>query len=218
VNFFYGIPFDDYFRYHPPTTSERKRKHDAANALSRSACFNVWAAIDESDMESALDEVQDFGRAICGLFVNSLCLKWADMSLEALVEATANRDKEAVLQLVQQIRMFANQGITLDSLPKAPTPASDPCDPLHVDTPDPAPTPAPTPAPAPSIQYQESPDEFARYLQSQVKAGVTYLMVALHPTLVETTFNFTIHPHEQDGDTADFVVSSASPALIRRIN
>lgn len=64
----------------------------------------------------------------------------------------------------------------------------------------------------------ESPDALAQYLQRQVAAGHTYLTVSLRPTLVETTFSFTIYPTHENGETAEFTVAAQAPSLIRRQN
>ncbi|MGL5922126.1 Acb2/Tad1 domain-containing protein [Chroococcidiopsis sp.] len=68
------LPIEEYFRYHPPGTAERKRKHDLINQLS-----------------------MEFAKALSLEIVDEDCKK---MALFAL----------------QQCRMFANQGITVDEL------------------------------------------------------------------------------------------------------
>lgn len=69
-----SIAIKDYFKYHPPTTEERKAKHNEIN-------------------EAALSFAQ---------------------SLDSLVE---DEDcKKMALFAIQQARMFANQGITVDDL------------------------------------------------------------------------------------------------------
>lgn len=68
------LPIEEYFRYHPPTTIERKEKHEAVN-------------------QSALD----FALLIDATIIDEDCKKMA-------------------LFAVQQARMFANQGITVDEL------------------------------------------------------------------------------------------------------
>lgn len=69
-----SLPIEEYFRYHPPVTDERKRKHDRINSLAL-----------------------EFAKAIDVEIADADCKKMA-------------------LFAVQQARMFANQGITVDEL------------------------------------------------------------------------------------------------------
>lgn len=69
-----NLPLEEYFRYHPPKTEERKEKHNAVN-------------------EAALQ----LAKIIDSVVVDEDCKKMAIFA-------------------VQQARMFANQGITVDSL------------------------------------------------------------------------------------------------------
>lgn len=68
------LPIEEYFRYHPPQTQERIRKHDRINQLSMEFAKIIDCEVEDED-----------------------CKK---MALFAL----------------QQCRMFANQGITVDEL------------------------------------------------------------------------------------------------------
>lgn len=68
------IPIEEYFKYHPPTTEERKAKHNKVN-------------------EGALS----FAKIIDAMVSDEDCKKMA-------------------LFAIQQARMFANQGITVDEL------------------------------------------------------------------------------------------------------
>jgi len=70
------IPIEEYFRYHPPTTDERKRKHN---------------------------------------LINDLALQFAKAIDEEIVDSTT---KQYAIFAVQQARMFANQGITVDDISK----------------------------------------------------------------------------------------------------
>lgn len=69
-----NIPIEEYFRYHPPTTQERKDKHDLINTKA----LQLALAIDQS-------------------VADPQC-------------------KQFAIFAVQQARMFANQGITVDDL------------------------------------------------------------------------------------------------------
>jgi hypothetical protein len=68
------LPIEEYFRYHPPVSDERKRKHERINQLA----LQFAKAIDE--------------------------------------ELTDPVTKQYAIFAVQQARMFANQGITVDEL------------------------------------------------------------------------------------------------------
>ena len=69
-----SIPIEDYFRYHPPKTEERKQKHEA---------------------------------------VNKAALEFAKV-----VEACVKDEQTKLFSIfaIQQARMFANQGITVDDI------------------------------------------------------------------------------------------------------
>jgi hypothetical protein len=114
-------PIEEYFKYHPVTTPERKAKHDMANNESLGICNTLWCAIDSFAPGDAYTQVvrkaiERFQRAIAITFTDPMCQKWLIKSLDGLMIGAMNRDKEAVLQSAQQARMFANQGITLDSI------------------------------------------------------------------------------------------------------
>lgn len=68
------LPIDEYFKYHPPLTEERKSIHDAINE----AALSFAKVLDES----VLDE----------------------------------ETKKMAFFAIQQARMFANQGATIDEL------------------------------------------------------------------------------------------------------
>jgi hypothetical protein len=68
------LPIEEYFRYHPPKTEERKQKHNAVN-----------------------DAALQFAKIVDASVVDEDCKKMAMFA-------------------IQQARMFANQGITVDSL------------------------------------------------------------------------------------------------------
>lgn len=68
------IPIEEYFRYHPPKTENRKRKHEQINSLSIEFAKAIDAAIEDEDC------------------------------------------KHMALFALQQCRMFANQGITVDEV------------------------------------------------------------------------------------------------------
>lgn len=69
-----NLPIEEYFKYHPPVTEERKVKHEEINNAAMSFAQIVDANIEDED-----------------------CRKMAFFA-------------------IQQARMFANQGITVDEL------------------------------------------------------------------------------------------------------
>ncbi len=68
------LPVEEYFKYHPPLTDERKAKHNAINEAALAFAKAVNASVDDED-----------------------CRKMAFFA-------------------IQQARMFANQGATIDEL------------------------------------------------------------------------------------------------------
>lgn len=68
------LPIGEYFKYHPPTTEERKAKHNA---------------------------------------VNEAALKFAEVVEESCLDFDCQK---MAIFAIQQARMFANQGITVDEL------------------------------------------------------------------------------------------------------
>ena len=69
-----SIPIEEYFKYHPPITEERKQAHNAVN-------------------EAALT----FAKVVEANVLEAKC-------------------KDQTFFAIQQARMFANQGITIDEL------------------------------------------------------------------------------------------------------
>lgn len=69
-----NIPIEEYFRYHPPTTQERKDKHNRINEVA----LEFAKAVDEL--------IEDQQTKACAIFA------------------------------IQQARMLANQGITVDEI------------------------------------------------------------------------------------------------------
>ena len=112
-----GIPVSEYFRYHPPVTEARKQKHETANT----ACLKLFNELYKtSDLEEIRRQLRVFTALMTNLVDNHTCRNWAIKSLEAAGNAATNQDQEAVLMHIQQIRMFINQGITIDELQNIP--------------------------------------------------------------------------------------------------
>jgi hypothetical protein len=113
----------EYFKYHPVTTTERQAAHDVVNATAFALCEQLWSLIDASDNMYSNQYLSDGLKlknvscaVIRGQFKDAVCHFWMEESMGRLEKAIYQLEKTSVLMCVQQIRMFANQGITLDSL------------------------------------------------------------------------------------------------------
>jgi len=107
-----GIPLSDWFKYHPPTTEDRKAKHEAVNRLS----FVLASSIDSMGW----DEISKEAIAqIIGLFdspAKESTVKVTEWILNLHDQLKAESNPENKMMLIQQIRMFANQAVTFESL------------------------------------------------------------------------------------------------------
>jgi len=107
-----GIPLSDWFKYHPPTTEDRKAKHEAVNKFS----LTLAQSIDCLDWGEILNAT--IAQTI-GLFDNPTkestvkIIEWI-LNLRDQLEAESNPENK--MMLIQQIRMFANQAVTFESL------------------------------------------------------------------------------------------------------
>jgi hypothetical protein len=112
---FDDIPIEEYFRYHPPTTEERKAKHNEVNDI----CLKVARDLTQPFLSCAeVGAGMDKLIALTQLIKDETCLKWANWSIDSLWVVVKNRggDTESVIMRIQQVRMFLNQGITIDEL------------------------------------------------------------------------------------------------------
>ncbi len=110
---FDGIPIGEYFRYHPPQTEVRKVKHQRVN----DECLEVAKALTQpflSDLEINRGVAQL--RALTQNVFDALCVKWATTSIDFVQAAAKSGDEESIIMHIQQVRMFLNQGITIDEL------------------------------------------------------------------------------------------------------
>ena len=109
-----GIELAEYFKYHPPLTQERKDAHERVNRLCLTACEDFFGANSVGDVQQIYSA---FHEEIVGVTKNKLCQKWILNTLEQLlISASLKRSDESIMMNIQQIRMFANQGITIDEL------------------------------------------------------------------------------------------------------
>jgi hypothetical protein len=103
----------DYFKYHPPISEERKLAHETVNRLCLVACENLFA----SQLPDIVEKVcTGLASALLNLTRDAVCGRWITNAIDRLKESALSGDEEAILMLIQQARMFANQGITLDEL------------------------------------------------------------------------------------------------------
>lgn len=107
-----GIPLSDWFKYHPPTTEDRKAKHEMVNELSLALARSINCMDWDRTLKLAIAQ-------IIGLFDNPTkestvkVIEWI-LNLRDQLEAESNPDNK--MMLIQQIRMFANQAVTFESL------------------------------------------------------------------------------------------------------
>jgi hypothetical protein len=119
---------EDYFKYHPPTTEERRVAHNQVNASALRLCTMLWILVEEMPkdadheltvqyLQNSVSVLNNEVETIVSTFSDETAKKWAKHAATILrrdgIEAM---DKESILMGVQQIRMFANQGVTMDSL------------------------------------------------------------------------------------------------------
>jgi hypothetical protein len=111
-------PLKDYFQYHPVLTEERKAKHDRANKESLDLCQGLWDLLDlEGDrIDRANDFIKLYSMHVGSLFNDPLAKIWFFSSIDEILVGVGMLDRQNILQSIQLCRMFANQGITLDSL------------------------------------------------------------------------------------------------------
>jgi hypothetical protein len=112
----FNLPIEEYFRYHPPNTIERKTKHEQVNNITLEIAkqlIDLPRGTKIGEIERICDELRKFVRSICA---DSTCQKWAN---KAIIEASMGarmRNDERILMNIQQCRMFLNQGIVVDEL------------------------------------------------------------------------------------------------------
>ena len=108
-----GIPVDKYFEYHPPQTEERRRKHE----INNTACLQLFYKLSKTDDPQIIREsLREFNALMSHLLDDHLTRSWALKSLELAGQSALSQDRESVLMCIQQVRMFVNQGITIDEL------------------------------------------------------------------------------------------------------
>ena len=103
----------DYFQYHPPKTEARKISHDSVNHLCLMACQSLFATSDTAIVHQICNDLSD---RLFEITQEPVCLKWIKESLDRIKDTLICCDEESTLMLIQQVRMFANQAVTLDEL------------------------------------------------------------------------------------------------------
>lgn len=61
-----NLPIEEYFRYHPPVTADRKRKHDRINSLA----LEFAKAIDVEVRDEECKKMAMFALQQCRMFCN----------------------------------------------------------------------------------------------------------------------------------------------------
>ncbi len=99
-----NLPVEEYFKYHPPITSERIAKHNAVN----DAALELAKAL-----ELARTAYLEFRKAVA---INTTDTQWKQHAIAAMFPISELIESGEYLFIIQQARMFANQGITVDEL------------------------------------------------------------------------------------------------------
>lgn len=103
----------DYFQYHPPKTEARRIAHNSVNHLCLMACQSLFATNDTAIVHQICNDLSD---RLFEITQEPVCLKWIKESLDRIKDTLICCDEESTLMLIQQVRMFANQAVTLDEL------------------------------------------------------------------------------------------------------
>lgn len=106
------IPLSDWFKYHPPTTESRKAKHEAVNNLSLALAKSIGCMGWDEISKSAIAQ-------IIGLFdapTKESTVKVIEWILNLYDQLKTEPNPDNKMMLIQQIRMFANQAVTFESL------------------------------------------------------------------------------------------------------
>ena len=140
------VSIEDYFKYHPPTTEIRKKAHEKINAGALSLAktlIETCIKIDDlkfSDLTQKLEKhslllfgekaLIDYMLTIKDLVKDETCLSYCFKAGEQLKHAInyAYADEDNLktrvtetLMTIQQIRMFGNQGVTIDDISTYPS-------------------------------------------------------------------------------------------------
>ena len=108
------LPIEEYFRYHPPATEERKANHDCVNQFALDMAIALIQADFTLEAVAAwIRSARDLVDQICR---DAICQKWALHAVDGIWSAALATDSEAIVMFIQQYRMFLNQGITIDEL------------------------------------------------------------------------------------------------------
>ena len=102
---------EEFFTYHPPVSQERKDAHKLVGELCLNACLDFSRSGSEGESERIYSDFRD---RLMTMTRDVTCQKWMLKSFDDLLLAVRDGSIEGVLMHAQQLRMFANQGITID--------------------------------------------------------------------------------------------------------
>lgn len=106
---FLGLSIEEWFKYHPPTTDEHRAKHADVNALALGAARCIGA-----NYPNALGDFHGLVTDLTRKIEHTELKNWVAKNIE-ITSADSNFDK---MMKLQQLRMIANQSITVADLQK----------------------------------------------------------------------------------------------------
>jgi hypothetical protein len=108
---------ETYFQYHPPTTQKRKDLHERVNKESlRMFKVLIDSAGNSVDLKFLYSFWRVFVEDICS---DPTCQNWAKDSLDRAWRAAIEMPidyEEKIFMHIQQVRMFLNQGVTIQEI------------------------------------------------------------------------------------------------------
>jgi hypothetical protein len=105
----------EYFQYHPVVSEARKAKHELVNQVTMELAIGlmVVTAPRLTAIQILVDAAESKLEGVCQ---DEMALRWATKANSDAIYAASRGDHEGVLMHVQQMRMFLNQGITVDAV------------------------------------------------------------------------------------------------------
>jgi hypothetical protein len=126
VDLFLGVPLEDWFTYHPPQTKEREEKHRVCNTLALAIAKDIIYSCNvlhyKPSMESLIDLINNKvlrlkATKLARSLETEIRLYQYKCKLQLIgITPSKERFTSNILIVIQQIRMLANQSITMDYL------------------------------------------------------------------------------------------------------